>query len=137
MSETQTSEPLAEARFGAEGYRVEIDSGGHALVADEPASVGGGGAGPDPFALLYASLASCVAITIRMYASRKEWPLTGGVVRIFPERKPASPVDSIEIRLTLEGDLTDEQRARIIDIAGRCPVHRTLEREVPIRTSEG
>lgn len=137
MSESQASGPLALARFGAEGYRVDIESGGHALVADEPATLGGGGAGPDPFALLYASLASCVAITIRMYASRKGWPLAGGEVRVFPTRRAASPVDSIEIRLTLEGDLSDEQRARITDIAGRCPVHRTLEREVPIRTSEG
>ena len=65
----------AQARIGGEGYRVEVEAGGFPIVADEPVSAGGGGAGPDPFALLYASLASCVLMTIRMYAARKQWGL--------------------------------------------------------------
>ncbi len=126
----------ASASIGAEGYRVEIETEGRTLVADEPGEAGGTDEGPTPFGLLYASLASCVLITIRMYASRKEWPLEGVSVRLYPKRKKASPVESIGMVLELRGDeLTEGQRDRLLDIAGKCPVHRTLEAQVHIEAS--
>lgn len=127
---------LASASIGASGYRVDIQTEGRTIIADEPASLGGDDDGPSPFGLLYASLSACVLMTIRMYAKRKEWPLEGAAVRLFPQRKAGAPVESIRIELELTGDaLTEDQRARLLDIAGKCPVHRTLEREVHIETA--
>ena len=135
MSDTSdTGQMLASASMGASGFRVEVETEGRTIIADEPASLGGADEGPSPFGLLYAALSSCVLITIRMYARRKEWALEGASIRLGPSRRPGGPVESIRIELGLEGELTDEQRARLLDIAGKCPVHRTLEREVPIET---
>lgn len=126
----------AVARIGTD-FRVEIDAAGHTLTADEPGSLGGTDAGPNPFALLYASLAACVLITIRMYASRKGWPLEGAELRVIPTRIAPGPLDSVRLELTLLGPaLTADQRHRIVDIAEKCPVHRTLERPVHIETIE-
>ena len=132
--------PAAIARIGSD-YRVEIDVGAdgeHHIVADEPGSLGGENDGPDPFGLLYAALASCVLITIRMYATRKEWPLESAELRIFPKRVPPGPLESARLELVLHGaGLTPEHRERIVQVAGKCPVHRTLESPVHIETVEG
>ncbi|MEO1129265.1 MAG: OsmC family protein [Planctomycetota bacterium] len=125
--------PAAVAHLGAEGFAVTIDVHGHTVRADEPADLGGLNTGPDPFALLYASLSSCILITLRMYADRKQWPLRGADVRLFPTRRPAGPVERIDIELALVGEeLTDAHRERLLDIAGKCPVHRSLEGTVEI-----
>jgi putative redox protein len=123
-------------RTGRDRYRTEILAGRHALIADEPESVGGSDEGPTPFRLLMAALGSCTAITLRMYADRKGWPLEEIAVRLSHRRlKPADApkseagdpkVDEISQDLTLVGPLDAEQQARLLDIAHRCPVHRAL-----------
>jgi putative redox protein len=125
------------------GYQVEIEAAGHHLHADERPE-GGPTIGPDPYALLLASLAACKAMTVRMYANRKGWPLEAinvslSIHKIYArdcedcESDPDAKVDIIEEELSFEGDLTDEQREKLAWIADRCPVHRTLTSETKIR----
>lgn len=114
----------------------------HEFVADEPAKVGGADAGPAPFELLLASLGACTSMTIRMYADRKEWPLEHVRVTLQHERRKKEGGDGKELTehfervLEFEGPLTDEQRERLTEIAGRCPVHRALEHEKEIVTRQ-
>src|SRR5437763_16278073 len=102
-------------------YRVDLRAGAHQLVADEPAGGGGSGAGPSPFAYLLAGVAACTAITLRMYAQRKDWDLaTVDVdVRYNVDEEGTASIDRT---ITLQGDLTGEQRDRLADIAERTPV---------------
>jgi putative redox protein len=132
------------ARTESEGYRTEVLANGHPLTADEPESVGGTNAGPSPYELLSAALGSCTTMTLQMYARRKEWPLEAAEVRIRHAKvhcedcessdRPGSKIDRFERELRLEGPLDDAQRQRLLEIADRCPVHRTLTSEVEIRT---
>ena len=98
------------------------------LASDEPESLGGSGTGPNPYELLLAGLGACTAMTIRMYAERKGWPLLRVAVRVrHAERMAAgAPKDVFERVIHLEGDLSQEERDRLMDIAERCPVSRTL-----------
>jgi putative redox protein len=119
------------------GYRTAITAGAHEVVADEPVELGGTDEGMTPYELLLASLSSCMAITMRMYASRKGWPLEGASVhlRTAPAREPdhevmaSGPrrVTRIERRIELRGTLSAEQRSRLVDTADRCPIKRNLE----------
>ena len=99
---------------------------------DEPVQLGGTDEGPTPFELLWASLAACTTITLRMYADRKEWPLEDIQVRIRHTREAGR--DHVVRELRLDGPLDAEQRQRLVEIADRCPVHRTMERGVEITT---
>jgi uncharacterized OsmC-like protein len=130
------------ARTRAEGYRTEIMAGGHAFVVDEPVKVGGTDTGPTPYDLLASALGACTAMTLHMYAKRKGWPLEEAIVRlrhgkvhaddeITCAHRPAR-LDAIERSVELVGALDDEQRARLMEIADRCPVHRTLDAGVRI-----
>ncbi len=131
----------ADARFAQ-----SISAGRHALRADEPASVGGEDSGPTPYGLLLASLGACTSMTLRMYAERKQIPLDRVTVRLRHEKIHASDcgdcetregrIDSIEREILLEGELDAATRARLLEIADRCPVHRTLHGEVRITTRE-
>src|SRR5271154_1099259 len=121
MSETGTRlVARAGAKLAAARYQVDIKAGHHALTGDETVSGGGGDAGPAPFAFVLAGLGSCTAITLRMYAERKQWPLTGVAVDLeyFLDGKNFR----IERVLHIEGPLDGEQRARLADIAERTPV---------------
>lgn len=122
----------AKAEIGAVHYAVNIETGGHELVSDEPVARGGGDAGPGPYDLLLSGLAACTAITLRMYAERKQWDAgtIGVTARYF--REPDS--ERIERKLRLGGTLNDEQRARMADIAERTPVTLTLKRGLTITT---
>ena len=122
----------ARCQLGLENYAVRIDTGGHALVADEAPDLGGKDAGPAPYDLLLASLGACTAITLRMYAERKGWSFARVTVdlRYGKEGERAS----IERVLSFEGDLAAEQRARLAEIAERTPVTLTLKGGVEIRT---
>jgi putative redox protein len=116
---------------------------GRTLVADEPAGLGGDDAGPDPYTLLLAALGSCISMTVTMYARRKGWPLERVVVRLRQQRIHAKDcaeceqttegfVHRIERAVTVEGELSDEQRARLLEIANKCPVHKTLTSEIVV-----
>jgi uncharacterized OsmC-like protein/alpha/beta superfamily hydrolase len=131
---------------GARPYGQFITAGGHQLIADEPAAVGGADSGPTPYDLLLAGLGACTAITVRMYADRKGWRLRQTTVRLRHRRIHArdcagcetktGQLDRIEREMQFEGELTGEQRARLLDIAERCPVHRTLHSEALVSTTE-
>ena len=140
---TGDSETTARTWIG--GFRTDIVAGGHALVADEPASVGGTDAGPSPYDLLAAALAACTSMTLKMYASHKKIDLESATVRVRHGKVHAKDckdcessegrIDQFERKLVLIGDLTQEQRQRMLEIADRCPVHRTLHGEVKVRTA--
>jgi putative redox protein len=118
----------AEAR-----YSVNIRAGHHDLIGDEPVSAGGGDKGPSPFGLVLAGLAACTAITLRMYAERKNWPLLGLAVDLQYFRDDKS--FRIERALHVEGDLDAAQRARLADIAERTPVTLALKAGATIHTT--
>lgn len=110
----------------AEGsYTCDINAGKHQMVADEPVPLGGDDLGAAPYQYLKAALGSCTAMTLRMYAERKKWPLTNVVVTLRHSRD-ANKQSVFERDIQLAGDLTADQRERLLDIADRCPVHKTL-----------
>jgi putative redox protein len=129
-------------RAGQDKYRTEVVAGGITIVVDEPADVGGGGDAPTPYDLLLGSIGACTAMTLRMYADRKGWPLEGVTVRLRQARFHAKDcvdcatrhvgVNQIERELEMTGPLTDEQRERLTQIADRCPVKQTLERGIKV-----
>jgi uncharacterized OsmC-like protein/pimeloyl-ACP methyl ester carboxylesterase len=147
-------EPADEATVPAEGVRVmeagegrfaqDILAGRHRLRADEPVSVGGNDSGPGPYELLLAALGACTAMTVRMYADLKKLPLDRVSVELKHEKVHAkdcadcdtrdAKLDHVDRTVTLEGPLDDVQRARLLEIANKCPVHRTLASGVEIAT---
>jgi uncharacterized OsmC-like protein len=137
-------EPDVVVRGGAADFVTTVDAGRHRLIADEPTRVGGSDSGPSPYELLLASLGSCTSMTLSLYARRKGWPLEEVDVRLRHSKVHADdcaecdskPVllDRIEREISLVGELTDEQRARLLEIADKCPVHRTLTASVDVRT---
>jgi putative redox protein len=141
---TEEKEGQVTART-KETYRTEMSAGHHALVADEPESVGGTDAGPTPYDYLLAALGSCTGMTLRMYADRKDWPLEEAVVRLSHEKVHADDcehcdaetgtVDRIMREIELAGPLSEEQRDRLLEIANKCPVHRTLHDEIDVQSS--
>jgi putative redox protein len=141
---TSSEETRVVARTG-EGLRTEMEACGHKLVADEPKSLGGTDEGPTPYDYLLAALGSCTAMTLRMYADRKGWPLESVTVKLSQDRIHATDceeceteegrIDRIEREIELEGPLEEEQRRRLLEIADMCPVHRTLDSEVVVENS--
>jgi uncharacterized OsmC-like protein len=135
---------VRETRRGT--FQQEIISGAHHFIADEPVKAGGFDSGPGPYDLLLAAFGACTSMTLRLYAERKKLPLTRVEVRLRHDRIYAVDcarcetkeglIDHIERVITLEGNLDPEQRARLMEIADKCPVHRTLKSEVDIRTVE-
>ncbi len=132
------------ARIGKSGYATDIMAEGHRMVADEPVSMGGTNLGPAPYDYLMAGLGACTAMTLRMYSDRKEWPLDGVTVKLKHQKIHAADcetcetkegkLDQIEREIELAGGLDDQQKQRLIQIADRCPVHRTLHSEIVIKT---
>ena len=127
------------------GFAQRIEAGGHVLASDEPVSAGGTDTGPDPYALLLAALGACTSMTIRLYAARKKWPVERVTVRLRHERiyakdcedcveKKDGHVERITREVGLSGPLSAEQKARLIEIAERCPVHKTLAGPTKIET---
>lgn len=124
----------ATGRIGTDKYRTGIATGHHALVADEGPDLGGKDAGPAPYDLLISALAACTVITLRMYADRKQWPVTAVHADIHFRRDDAK-VESIDRVLRIEGSVDAEQKKRMADIAERTPVTLTLKRSLEIRTT--
>ncbi len=128
----------------ATGFAQEIQVGKHRVGADEPVSSGGADTGPTPYDLLLAALGSCTSMTLGVYARRKAWPLQSVTVRLSHSRIHAEDcadcetkegmLTQIDVVIEVVGDLTEEQRRRLIEIAEKCPVHRTLQSEIVIRT---
>lgn len=137
-----TNDGGVEVRIGQEKYRTEVVANGQTLVVDEPVEVGGAGGAPTPYDLLLGSIGACTAMTLRMYADRKGWPLERVTVRLRHARSHAQDcadcatkhvgLNQIERELEMEGPLTDEQRERLLQIADRCPVKQTLERGIQV-----
>lgn len=123
---------LTVSETGQGLFQVEARIGGHSLIIDEPAASGGQGTGPDPYELIGAALGACTAMTLRLYASHKGWPLERVRVEVRHARDGAR--DVFEKCLFLEGPLDDAQRARLKEIAERCPVHLTLAHGSDLRT---
>jgi putative redox protein len=132
-------------RGDARSFRQEILAGKHRLLADEPVSAGGGDAGPDPYDYLLTALGVCTSMTVGLYARRKQIPLENITVSLWHSRIYAQDceecetkegmLDRIDVELELAGDLTAEQHAKLMEIATKCPVHRTLTSEINIRLS--
>jgi putative redox protein len=129
---------------GRVNYVQNVSASHHLFQSDEPVEAGGLDLGPDPYDLLLAALGSCIGITLRMYAERKGWPLGDVRTRLTYARVHAEDcstcdgepklIDTIEVELSLVGDLSDDQRRRFMEIAEKCPVHRTLTSPIRIRT---
>jgi len=142
---TQTDKEVAHVvvRGGVDSFKQEITAGKHHLVADEPTSVGGGDGGPDPYDYLLASLGVCTSMTIGFYARRNHLPLDKIMVSLWHSRIHATDceecetkegmLDRIDVEVELTGSLSAEQHAKLMDVAAKCPVHRTLTSEVNIR----
>ena len=140
----ESSDDWVEVRMGRDHFRTEIATNRHHLVADEPSEFGGSDQGPSPYDYLLTSLGACTSITLRMYADRKKWPLEGITIRLKHDKIHAADceecetkigkVDRIERLITLEGNLDEEQRNRLLEIADKCPVHRTLHSEIEVET---
>ena len=134
-------------RGGAGELRQDVQAGRHQLVVDEPVEGGGNDAGPTPYDLLLAALGACTAMTLRIYARRKGWPLVDVEVRLRHDKIHARDcaecetkegrLDHVEREILLHGPLDQPQRTRLLEIANRCPVHRTLTSEISIRSRLG
>ena len=141
----ENHEPRSVVVHGrADGFAQVIRAGRHRLIADEPVSAGGTDTGPTPYDLLLSALGACTSMTVAMYARRKAWPLEEVTVHLRHSKIHAADcaecetkeglLDRIERDIQFLGPLTDDQRAKLLEIANKCPVHRTLTSEIEIRT---
>jgi putative redox protein len=122
------SQTIIVAETGNGKYQVEARMGDSTFLMDEPISAGGLGSGPNPYDLLSAALGACTTMTIRLYAAHKDWPLGQVRVAVRHSRASLNSRDSFALDISLEGPLDSGQRARLLEIAERCPVHLTLAR---------
>ena len=142
-AQSDNTTPHIVVRGDAENFEQEITAGQHRLVADEPVSAGGGDVGPDPYDYLLASLGVCTSMTVGLYARRKQFPLENITVSLWHSRIYAEDceecetkegmLDRIDVEIELIGSLSEVQHTKLMEIAAKCPVHRTLTSELNIR----
>jgi putative redox protein len=142
-AQSDNKTPDIVVRGGADSFKQEIIAGKHRLVADEPVSAGGSDAGPDPYDYLLTALGVCTSMTVGFYARRKQFPLENIIVSLWHSRIHAKDceecetkegmLDRIDLELELTGSLNEEQHLKLMEIAAKCPVHRTLTSEINIR----
>ena len=142
---TQSNDKTADVvvRGDARSFRQDVVAGKHSLSADEPVSAGGSDAGPDPYEYLLAALGVCTSMTVGLYARRKQLPLENIIVSLWHSRIYAKDceecetkegmLDRIDAEIALTGSLTADQHAKLMEIAAKCPIHRTLTSEINIR----
>jgi len=143
-SRAPADQGVVVVRGSAKGVAQEVFIGRHHLTADEPADLGGTDSGPSPYELLLAALGACTSMTVAMYARRRQWPLKEVSVRMKHSKIHAEDcescetkegmLDRVESEIELAGELTAEQRAKLLEIAKKCPVRRTLTSEIDVRT---
>ena len=143
-ADASNNPPGVIVRGGSAGFAQEIEIGSHRLKGDEPLAFGGTDTGPSPYDFLLAALGTCTSMTISLYARRKGWPLENVTVSLHHSNIHATDcaecetkvgrIDRIEREIQLTGALTNEQRAKLMEMADRCPVHQTLTSEINIRT---
>jgi putative redox protein len=141
-----TNPSLVSVETASGKFQQTVRVGKHVFLADEPESLGGTDSGPSPYDLLLAALGSCTSMTMKMYADRKGIPLEGVYIVLEHSREHVEDcrscnnednrIDVIDRSITLKGDLTEEQRQKLLGIAQKCPVHRTLENRIDIHTTE-
>lgn len=124
----------AKATLGEKLYRTQIQTDDHHFIADEPMDLGGGDLGPNPGEFISAALASCSTITMKMYANRKGWNLQEAIVEVDFERDIKTNTTTFTKKIELKGNLDEEQRKRLFEIASRCPIHRILENPSEIKS---
>ena len=134
-SATNIGESVLVAETGLGRLQVAARSACAAFLVDEPRSVGGLGSGPTPYDLLSAALGACTAMTLRLYAERKGWPLERVHVSVTHRRASLESKDTFERTIRVEGPLDEDQRARLLMMAERCPVHRTFDRGSEVTTT--
>jgi len=144
--QAEREEAHVVVRGNAGGFLQEVTSGKHDLRADEPVSAGGDDAAPGPYDYLLIGLGACTSMTVGLYARNRKWPLQNISVALRHSRIHATDcaecetkegmLDRIDVEVGLSGPLTGEQRAKLMEIAGKCPVHRTLKSEINIRLRE-
>ena len=140
----EKTEPHVIVHGDAKGFGQKVQVGPHHLTADEPVSFGGTDSGPSPYGLILAALGSCTSMTIGLYARKRSWPVEKISVSLWHSKIHAKDcddcetkegrIDGIEMEIHLDGALTDEQRAKLMEIAEKCPVHQTLTSEINIKT---
>ncbi len=145
INELPESERQVVVRTGDDGYTTEVRAGNHTYLADEPESVGGKDLGPTPYDYLLTALGTCTSITLRMYADHKKWPMEQVLIHLQHGKvhekdseysdDPKAKIDQITREIELIGPLDETQRARLLEIADRCPVHKTLEGKIKVVTS--
>jgi uncharacterized OsmC-like protein len=142
--DSSNNPPHVIVRGGADNFAQHIEIGRHRLTADEPVADGGTDTGPSPYDLLLAALGTCTSMTISLYARRRGWPLKDVTVSLHHSKIHAADcvdcetkvgrIDRIQREIHLGGALTTEQRAKLMEIADKCPVHQTLTSEIDIQT---
>jgi putative redox protein len=146
MSESQEKKIVHVHLPANEPFKTTLTAGNHEIISDEPPSVDGGkDQGPDPYDLLLMSLGTCTAMTLKMYARGKKWPIEDIFIEMRHNKRhaddcadcedPLSKIDTIEKELIIKGDLNQEQLDKLMDISKKCPVHRTLMNDIRINTS--
>ncbi|MEX0905704.1 MAG: OsmC family protein [Balneolaceae bacterium] len=139
---TSEKKKIIHIHHGKENHKTIMTAGSHELTADEPVPAGGTNKGPDPYDYLLMSLGSCSAITMKMYADRKNWPVEDIYIELRHHKshaedcaeceKPNARIDHIEKEIILVGDLSAEQVQKLLDISAKCPVHKTLSQKLEI-----